>query len=559
MKKKPKPLGQRLIDMGILTEAQLDLALKLQKRTGTMLGETLVHLGFVSDEVLTSTLAAQSNVNSVDLSRVFIEPEIINLVPENYAKKHKLIPTSLDEATSTLTVAMENVFDVDVIGELEKKAGYFINVVAATETDIASAQEVYYTGGATLDELIEESINLASDGAAPGETLVEEAPIVKLVTQFIIKGIKDSATDIHVEPEGNIVRVRYRIDGIMLLGPSVPKALQSPIVARLKILSETNIAETRIPQDGRIRFHMGKREVDIRVSFFPTINGENVVLRLLDKGKLVKGLEKLGMGLETIETFKTAIARPFGMILVSGPTGSGKTTSLYSALSYLNSIEKNIITLEDPVEYEFPIIRQAQVNTKINFTFAEGLKSILRQDPDVILVGEMRDAETIDMSIRAALTGHLVFSTIHTNNSVSTINRLVDMGVEPFLISSTLILVVAQRLVRTICEFCKEPLEAPELSPEIAEALEGRAGQLFRGKGCGKCNDTGCTGRIGIFEILNITPTLRDMIERKATTQEITQQAHKEGFRTLFEDAVDKVKLGLITHEEATRVTLGAF
>ncbi len=559
MKKQPKPLGQRLIDMGILTEPQLDLALKLQKRTGSMLGETLIHLGFVTDDVLSNTLAAQSNVSSVDLSRVIIEPEVIALIAENYAKKNKLLPLGLEENTNTLTVAMENVFDVDVISDLERKTGFLVNVVAATEADIASAQEVYYTGGVTLDELIEESINLAAGGKVAGETLVEEAPIVKLVTQFIIKGIKDSATDIHVEPEGNILRVRYRIDGIMLLGPTVPKSLQSPIVARLKILAEANIAETRIPQDGRIKFSMGKREVDIRVSFFPTINGENVVLRLLDKSKVVKGLEKLGMNQKTMDIFKTAIVRPYGMILVSGPTGSGKTTTLYSALSYLNSIEKNIITLEDPVEYEFPIIRQSQVNAKINFTFAEGLKSILRQDPDIILVGEMRDAETIDMSIRAALTGHLVFSTIHTNNSISTINRLMDMDVEPFLISSTLIMVIAQRLVRTICEFCKEPLPNSVLDKELARALGNFNGTLYHGKGCPKCNQTGCSGRIGLYEVLEISPIIRDMIERKATSQEITAQAIKEGFRTLFDDAVEKVKAGVINPTEASRITIGAF
>lgn len=559
MKKQPKPLGQRLIDMGILTEPQLELALKLQKRTGAMLGETLIHLGFVTDDVLSNTLAAQSNVNSVDLSRVIIETEVIGLIQENYAKKHKLLPLGLEEASSTLTVAMENVFDVDVISDLEKKTGYFINVVAATEADIAAAQEVYYTGGVTLDELIEESINLAAGGKVAGETLVEEAPIVKLVTQFIIKGIKDGATDIHVEPEGNILRVRYRIDGVMLLGPTVPKSLQSPIVARLKILSEANIAETRVPQDGRIKFSMGKREVDIRVNFFPTINGENVVLRLLDKSKVVKGLEKLGMDAKNTDIFKSAIVRPYGMILVSGPTGSGKTTTLYSALSYLNSIEKNIITLEDPVEYEFPIIRQSQVNTKINFTFAEGLKSILRQDPDIILVGEMRDAETIEMSIRAALTGHLVFSTIHTNNSVSTINRLVDMDVEPFLIASTLIMVIAQRLVRTICEYCKEPLVNPELDHQLAQALARFNGPLYHGKGCPKCNLTGYSGRIGLYEILEISPYIRDMIERKATSQEISTQALKEGFRTLFDDAVEKVKMGIISPSEAARITLGAF
>jgi type IV pilus assembly protein PilB len=557
MKKKPKPLGQRLMEMGLITAPQLDLALKLQTRTGTMLGEILVNLGFISDDVLSSTLAAQSNVSHLDLGKIFIEPELMELVPENFAKKNKLIPISLDD--NTLTVAMDNVFDVDIISELEKRTGYFINVAAATEQDIYSAQSIYYTGGGTLEELIEESINLAEGGDTVSEALVEEAPIVKLVTQFIIKGIKDTATDIHIEPEGNIVRIRYRIDGVMNLGTSIPKSLQSAVIARIKILSDANIAETRIPQDGRIKFLMGKREIDIRVSFFPTINGENVVLRLLDKGKLVKGLEKLGMEGKNIEMFKTAITRPYGMILVSGPTGSGKTTTLYSALSHLNSIEKNIITLEDPVEYEFPIIRQSQVNPKIDFTFAEGLKSILRQDPDIILVGEMRDNETIDMSIRAALTGHLVFSTIHTNNSISTINRLVDMGVESFLISSTLIQVIAQRLVRTICQFCKEPVDLKDIDMEIPQVLKGHTGPLYRGKGCEKCNHTGNSGRIGIFEVLTITPTLRDMIERNTATQEIMVQAQREGFRTLFDDAMEKVLKGTVTLEEATRISMGVF
>lgn len=557
MKSKPKPLGERLIDMGIITQAQLDLALKLQKRTGTMLGEILVNLGFISDDMLTSTLAAQSQVAQVDLNRVFIEPDVIALIPENFAKRHKLLPVSLDD--NTLTVAMENVFDVDVISELEKKAGYFINVVAATEQDILAAQEVHYSGGATLDELIEESISLAEGRDSSGERLVEEAPIVKLVNQFIIKGVKDGATDIHIEPEQNIMRIRYRIDGVMLLGPSVPKALQNPVAARMKILSGANIAETRIPQDGRIKFHLGKREIDIRVSFFPTIHGENVVLRLLDKGKLVKGLEHLGMKTGHIDLFRSAIVRPFGMILVSGPTGSGKTTTLYSALSYLNSIEKNIITLEDPVEYEFPLIRQSQVNPKISFTFAEGLKSILRQDPDIIMVGEMRDQETIEMSIRAALTGHLVFSTIHTNNAVNTISRLVDMGVEPFLISSTVILIIAQRLLRRICDFCKEPIPPSQLD-ERYHMVRPEPGQVFyKGKGCDKCNSTGYSGRVGAYELLFISPTLRDMIEHRASTQDITQQAQKEGFISLWDDAAEKVRKGLVTIDEATRITLGAF
>lgn len=553
MVQKNKPLGERLIDLGILTPPQLDLALKQQRQTGNMLGEVLIGLGFVSDDVLTSVLAAQSNVSSVDLKKLMIDPQVIAKIPERFARKNKLIPIALEE--DTLTVAMENVFDVDIISELERLTGLFINVVAATESDIGAAQELYYAGGVTLDELIELSIEVAARGDERSEQLVQEAPIVKLVNQIVIKGIKDSATDIHIEPEESLLRIRYRIDGMMGLGPSIPKALQSPIVARLKIMSEANIAETRIPQDGRMKFSIGKRDIDIRVSFFPTINGENVVLRLLDKGKLVKGLDKLGMNDAFINQFKGALERPFGMILVSGPTGSGKTTTLYSALSYLNSIEKNIITLEDPVEYEFPIVRQSQVNYKIDFTFAEGLKAILRQDPDIILVGEMRDRETVEMSVRAALTGHLVFSTIHTNNSISTVSRLLDMGIEPFLISSTVIMIVAQRLLRKICEHCKEPVN-PFTHPDIGSVP---ADSFFHGRGCSRCNNTGYSGRVGIYEILPISEPIRNLIENGASNFEITEQAKREGFRSLFEDALEKAQAGLITLDEAVRMTMGVF
>lgn len=554
---KPKPLGERLIDMGILTRAQLELALKLQERTGEILGEILLSLGFVSQDVLSGVLAAQSNIAQIDLAKIFIEAEVLKLVPENLARKNKLIPVSLEN--DTLTVAMENVFDVDIISELEKRTGMMINVVASTESDIVGALDIYYSGGMTLDELIEESIGLASKGDVAREALVEEAPIVKLVNQIIIKGVKENATDIHLEPEEKILRIRYRIDGLMVLGPSIPKALQSPITARLKIVSGANIAEVRIPQDGRIRFQIGRRTIDIRVSFFPVIGGENVVLRLLDKSKVVVGLEKLGMSPANIATFKESIEKPFGMILVTGPTGSGKTTTLYSALSYLNALDKNIVTLEDPVEYEFPIIRQSQVNTKINYTFAEGLRSILRQDPDIILVGEMRDKETIDMSIRSALTGHLVLSTIHTNNSVTTISRLVDMGAEPFLISSTLILVISQRLVRRICPHCKEPLAPGGATGEFASETLAKHESFFVGKGCAKCHNTGTLGRMGVHEVLRITNPIRDMIEKRASTQEIAAQAQREGFRSLFEDALEKAQAGLITLDEAVRVTMGVF
>ncbi len=555
---KPLPLGRRLIDMGIITEAQLDLALKLQQRTGEILGEILIKLGFISQEVLSSTLAAQSNISHVDLSKVFVEQEVINLVPENFARKHKLIPVI--QEGHTLTVALENIFDVEVIGELERITGCFINVVAATENDISSAQDIHYAGGFTLDELIEESINLATGvEVSRQEALVEEAPIVKLVNQFIIKGIKENATDIHIEPEETVLRIRYRIDGIMILGPSIPKSLQNPIIARLKIISGANIAETRLPQDGRTKFQLGRRQIDIRVSFFPTINGENVVLRLLDKGKLVLGLDRLGMEEQEIKVFKQAIERPFGMILVTGPTGSGKTTTLYSALAYLNSLEKNIITLEDPVEYEFPIIRQAQVNPRIEFTFAEGLKTILRQDPDIILVGEMRDQETIDMAIRAALTGHLVLSTLHTNNSLSTISRLIDMGAEPFLIASTLILVIAQRLVRKICDNCRRPLAPEEITLPVSAFFPASSAQptFYRGAGCEQCNNSGCRGRIGLFEVLNISTAMRELIEKGASGSQLMELAEKEGFKSLFAASLEKAAAGIISLEEAFRVNSG--
>jgi len=555
---KPIPLGRRLIETGVITEAQLDLALKLQQRTGEILGEILIKLGFISQEVLSSTLAAQSNVSHIDLSKVFIEPEVITLIPESFARKHKLIPVMLEN--NNLTVALENIFNVEVIGELERMSGYFINVVAATENDIVSSQDIHYSGGFTLDELIEESINLATgfEGKRQ-EAMVEEAPIVKLVNQFIIKGIKENATDIHIEPEETVLRIRYRIDGLMVLGPSIPKSLQNPIIARIKIISGANIAETRLPQDGRTKFQLGRRQIDIRVSIFPTINGENVVLRLLDKSKLVLGLDRLGMEEKAVNSFKKAIERPFGMILVTGPTGSGKTTTLYSALAYLNNLEKTIITLEDPVEYEFPIIRQAQVNPKIDFTFAEGLKTILRQDPDIILVGEMRDKETIDMAIRSALTGHLVLSTIHTNNSTATIGRLLDMGVEPFLIASTVIQIIAQRLLRKICENCRRPLAPEEITLPIGSFFPAGAPlpTFYRGAGCEQCNNTGCRGRIGVYEVLEISAAIRDLIEKEAPSSALAEQAAREGFKTLFACGLEKAVAGVIPIEEAFRVSIG--
>ncbi len=554
-----KPLGIRLIEGGFITEEQLNLALKEQQRTGAMLGETLINLGFISSDVLSSTLAAQSGVEFVDLRNIAIEEKAISKIPENVCKKYNIFPIDYDEEKNILTVAAENIFDVDAISEVESVSGAIVRFVSAVPDEIANAIEIYYRGGRSLDELIEESINLASrPGIGAQElTLAEEAPIVRLVDQLIIKGVKDRATDIHFEPDEKVLRVRYRIDGIMQMGPTLPKAIQPPVLARLKILAEVNIAESRIPMDGRIKFRIGKKIIDIRVSFFPTFFGYNVVLRLLDKSRVVLGLENLGFNPHNLNIFKNIIKKPHGIILVTGPTGSGKTTTLYSALSFLNSIDRNIITIEDPVEYEFPIIRQSQINEKAGFTFANGLRSILRQDPDIIMIGEMRDRETIDMAIRAALTGHLVFSTLHTNDAISSIPRLLDMGVEKFLLASTINVIIAQRLVRKICDNCKTEHSPDELLMKKVHLKEGDPPVFYRGKGCSACNNTGYKGRIGIFEMFLITEEIRDLISSGAAFSEIKRVAQEQGFISLFEDGMEKAKKGITTPEEVLRVAFG--
>jgi len=558
-KKRRKPLGERLVEGGFLTHEQLNLALKEQERTGSMLGETLINLGFITPDVLSSTLAAQSGVEFIDLKRTAIDEEALKKVPEDICKKYNLIPIDYDEKENILTVAAENIFDVEAINEIEEVSGTRVRFVSAIPDEISNAIEIYYRGGRSLDELIEESINLASrPGILAQElTLAEEAPIVRLVDQLIIKGIKDRATDIHVEPDEKVLRVRYRIDGIMQMGPTIPKQIQPPVIARLKILSDVNIAESRIPMDGRVKFRIGKKVIDIRSSFYPTIFGYNVVLRLLDKSRVVLGLENLGFNQNNLEKFKDIIKRPHGIILVTGPTGSGKTTTLYSALAYLNSIEKNIITIEDPIEYEFPIIRQSQVNEKAGFTFATGLRSILRQDPDIIMVGEMRDRETIDMAIRAALTGHLVFSTLHTNDAVSAIPRLLDMGVERFLLASTINAIIAQRLVRTVCDNCKIEYTPDQLILKRVGWVGEERPKFYKGTGCEACNNTGYKGRVAIFEMLVVTPRLKELISTGATFTEIKNAALEEGLITLFEDGMEKAREGKTTLEEVIRVSYG--
>jgi len=547
-------LGERIINAGVISEEQLELALKEQKRTGEFLGELLQHLGFATEEAISSVLADQAGVSQIDLANYLIDTEVLNLVPEDFARKHKLIPLSLEG--NRLTIAMANSFDVFALDEVQKMTNTNVDALSATESEVLSAIEQHYAMKGESSKLLEEIIRLAESGSVSEEDLAKQSPIIRLVDQLIIQGTKDGATDIHLEPEEKTLRARYRIDGILQSGPSIPKSLQAPTIARIKIMSDLNISENRLPQDGKIRFYIGKKKVDLRVSTFPTVYGENVVLRILDKSRLILGLNKLGFTDENLNKFIKLLKKTNGIILVTGPTGSGKTTTLYSALSYINNMENNIITLEDPVEYELPLICQSQINPKAGLTFATGLRSILRQDPDIILVGEMRDSETAEMAIRSALTGHLVFSTLHTNDSAGAIPRLLEMGMEPFLISSSLIGIMAQRLIRLICKNCKEPVEPEE---EILEQLHiERDGHKFQqGKGCQECNHTGYKDRLALFEILSVSPKVKRLISERAESSLIQKAACEEGMITLFQDALHRAFQGETTLEEVLRVTYG--
>ena len=563
-------LGERLLKKGLLTEEQLELALREQTSTGALLGNVLHSLGFVSQEAIIETLAQEAGVECIKIKEYDVSDTAIKLVPEAFARKHKIIPLSVDNGT--IKVAMANIFDVAVIDELQGLTKYYVDVAAATEDDIREALNRYYgtsgaaTEGATIVEesgeaieaQIEENIRAAERETETGEgaaDVVLVAPVIKLMDLLITYAVKQDATDLHIEPDEKLIRTRYRIDGILHQGPSLPKKLSSPITVRIKIMSGMNISESRVPQDGRIKFSLNDKIIDIRVSSFPTTFGETVAMRLLDKEKLVRGLESLGFSESNLDIFKNAIKKPHGIILATGPTGSGKTTTLYSTLTYLNSLERKIITLEDPVEYELQIIRQSQVNPKAGLTFAVGLRSILRQDPDVIFIGEVRDSETAEMAVRAALTGHLVFSTLHTNDAVGAIPRLLDMAVEPFLLASSLTAVIAQRLVRIICKRCKEET-TPD--PALVRRLGGeevtRDIKFYHGKGCTNCRGTGYRGRVAVIELLTISPEISELIMKRTDSNVIKGMAIKEGFKTLKEDGIEKIAQGITTVEEITKL-----
>jgi type IV pilus assembly protein PilB len=559
-KKENKPLGESLVEAGIITSEQLKQAKAEEQRSSQRLRKVLVKLGFVSEEDIVFFLSNKLGLPRIELGSYLIDSKIIELVPEHLARKHELVP--LFKIGNRLTCAMVDPWNVFALDEVRMRTNLIVEPAVATETEIKKALDEHYGAKGTMEELIksidEEKLGIKGDKDIDGkklEGIVEEPVVIKLVNLIIIKAVSEGASDIHIEPEEDVLKTRFRVDGVLHEVSSPPKHLQSAIISRIKIMANLDIAERRAPQDGRFTIKMEGRDIDIRASCMPTIYGENVVLRILDVSKTLLNLKEIGFSKEILEKYQRLISHPYGMILVTGPTGCGKTTTLYVSLDKINTVEKNIITIEDPVEYKLAGIRQMQVNPKVGFTFANGLRSILRQDPDIIMVGEIRDKETAEIAIHAALTGHLVFSTLHTNDAPGALTRLIDMGVEPFLVSSSVIGVLAQRLVRTICEDCKEEYKPTEEALRDIGLIDERRIRFYRGKSCPKCMDTGYKGRIGIFELMVMDEDVRKLAIAKASHEEIKKQAVSSGMVTLKQDGIKKVIDGLTTVEEMLRVT----
>ncbi|MGA2361373.1 MAG: type IV-A pilus assembly ATPase PilB [Candidatus Aminicenantales bacterium] len=568
-------LGELLLREKIITADQLKAASDFQKKNSLPVGTSLVQLGYISEEEIAQALSRQLGYPYIDLDQFEVYPEVINLIPNDVAKKYSVMP--IHRIRTFLTLAMVDPTDLEVIEDIRFRTGLSIQPVIASESGVMNAINKYYgSADAIRVKKIVEDIELAEEGriniveVEPEEENLheleaeaEEAPIIKLVNQTFIEAVKRGASDVHFEPYENTFRVRYRIDGDLYEIVNLPLKYKNPVVSRVKILSQMDIAEKRLPQDGRIKMRVKldngkKKEVDMRVSSLPTMWGEKVVARILDKEMLKLDLTQLGFEEESLAMFQEAIHRPWGIVIVSGPTGSGKTNTLYSAVSTINSLDINIMTAEDPVEFNIQGINQVPVREEIGLTFAACLRTFLRQDPDIMLVGEMRDLETVDVAIKAALTGHLVFSTIHTNDAASSITRLVNMNVEPFLIADSLILVAAQRLIRRLCKKCAQPHSLPETALlEMGFRKDELKGlHILRPKGCDACNKTGYKGRTALFEVMRIDEDIREMILSRAQSREIKKKAIEKGMLTLRRSGLTKIKGGITSVEEVLRETV---
>ncbi len=544
-----------MVKAGVISEAQLKEALEKQKNAGKKLGQFLLDEGYITQQTLTKALESQLGIESIDLRRITIGPKIASMIPENLARRHMVVPVQV--AKGHLYLAMVDPLDQIAIQDIRLMAQLPIIPLLSNEEDVLDTiKKVYIQANAS--KVAEDFLQGQGEeltGFEDSSLAVNSAPIVRLVNSFLENAVRGGASDIHIEPNYDQMRVRIRVDGILQELLTTDLSTHGAVCSRIKIMSGLNISEKRLPQDGRIMATVDNRDIDLRVSIIPTTHGEKIVLRILDREKFLLSKENMGFSHADLKKFNHLIKRPYGIILVTGPTGSGKTTTLYAMLSELNDEHKNIVTLEDPVEYNMKGINQSPIMIKAGLTFAAGLRSILRQDPDIIMVGEIRDPETADISSRAALTGHMVLSTLHANNAAGAVARLIDMGVEPYLISSSLIGVMAQRLVRKICPFCKEEYRAEEREKSILELPSDQQLILFRGKGCGYCNGTGFKDRTGIFEIMEVGKEIRLLIDKKASTDELQETAINLGMNTLWLDARQKVLKGITTLEEILRVT----
>jgi type IV pilus assembly protein PilB len=556
------PLGALLIEEGLLTDAQLDAALAEQATSGKPLGRLLIEQGTISEAELVRTLARQVGLEFIDLNDRPVDPTVASLINESIARRYQAIPICWEEGK--LVVAMADPSNVFAVDDIRALAGAEIYTVVATASQILETIDRMFRVDGEVDEIMQAATDEADDGVTDLSSIsevIEDAPIVKFVNLLVNQAVTDRASDIHVEPTETDLRIRFRIDGVLHEVMRSPRSIQAGVISRLKVMADINIAERRVPQDGRITMKVNGRAIDLRVATLPTVYGEKVVMRILDKGQAVLRLEDLGFLPESLDRFEISYRKPYGTILVTGPTGSGKSTTLYATLNLLNEPSRNIITVEDPVEYRLPGINQVQINQKAGLTFAGALRSILRADPDIVLVGEIRDKETAVIGIEAALTGHLVLSTLHTNDAASTPMRLVEMGVEPFLVTSALDAVVAQRLARRLCDKCKEPYQPSQA--ELVEAgwpaedlEEGDWPTLYHAKGCSSCGRTGYRGRFGVHEVMLMSEEIERLVIERRSTEDIQKVALMQGMVSLRTDGLRKVGLGHTSLEEIFRVVV---